>query len=347
MPAQRVEWIDFCRISTAFCVIIRHNERYGDSLYFFTDLFNYRSLIFFFFLMAGYFTHRADKGQLVDWQRAKRLILPYLFWAAFATLVLLPQLYLPEIQAGNWSWLTPTLLLREMGLTSWTYWDLSNVPLWFMKTLILLAFFSPLLQRLPLKATLGLILICFAANDVLCHADPETAEKNGYDGVEWLPFRLYESTLALGFYAGGLLIRRYADTKQLTAFVQGYAWMPVLASLILLPCVYHWHFQPPIQSSALVLLGVATTMSIGVLFERYLPRICAFVARAGKAAFFVYVTHYILLKGMKMIFTGQYRGALSRELALYTPFLILLVSLSFYWLLKRFCPRFMRVFCLA
>lgn len=347
MPAKRVEWIDFCRIYAAFCVIVRHNERYAESFYFFSDLFNYRSLIFFFFLIAGYFTHRAEKGKLVDWQRTKHLLWPYLFWAAFAVCALMPLLHLPEIEAGDWKWLTFGLFVREMGLASWTYWDLSNVPLWFLKTLIIFAFVSPLLQRLPLKAMLGVILFCFAANDVLCHADPATAEQNGYEGVEWLPFRLYESTLALGFYAGGLLIRRYADTGQLTAFMRAYAWMPVVASIILLPGVYYWHFQPPVRSSALVLLGVATTMSIGVLFERFLPRVCSFVARGGRAAFFVYVTHYILLKCMKMVCTGNYRGTLSREEALYAPWLILAVSLGVYCLLKRFFPRFMRLFCLS
>lgn len=347
MPVKRVEWIDFCRIYAAFCVIVRHNERYDESFYFFSDLFNYRSLIFFFFLMAGYFTHRAGEGCWVDWRRSARLLWPYLFWAAFAACTMLPLLYLPEIQEGNWKWLTPSLFISEMGLTSWTYWDLSNVPLWFLKTLIIFAFVSPLLQRLPLKAMLGLILFCFAANDVLCHADPATAEKNGYEGVEWLPFRLYESTLALGFYAGGLLIRRYADTGQLTEFVRAYAWMPILASLILLPGVYYWHFNPPIQSSALVLLGVATTIGIGVLSEMHLPRVCSLVARGGKAAFFVYVTHYLLLKCMKMICTGTYRGTLPQDVALYAPWLILAVSLGAYYLLKRFCPRFMRVFCLS
>lgn len=101
--------------------------------------------------------------------------------------------------------------------------------------------------------------------DVLCESDPETAAHYKHRGVTWLPFRLYESVLALGFYAGDLLLRRYVNAEQLTTLVRSYAWLPVLGALALLPAVYYWGFYPPVQSSSLVLLGVATTLSIGSL----------------------------------------------------------------------------------
>ena len=173
------------------------------------------------------------------------------------------------------------------------------MPLRFLRALILLALVSPLLQRLKTKPLLCLVLICFAASDVLCESDPETAAHYKRRGVTWLPFRLYESVLALGFYAGGLLLRRYVNAEQLTAFMRSYAWLPVLGALALLPAVYYWGFYPPVQSSALVLLGVATTMSIGRLCEQHLPRFCHFVAQWGPAAFIVYVTHYLLLECLR------------------------------------------------
>ena len=347
MAGQRIEWIDFCRVYTAFFVIVRHCDRHYGFPAYVIDLFNYRSLIFFFFLMAGYFTHAARPGQWLDWARTRRLLPPYLFWTLISLLALQPLMHLEQVCRGDWSWLTPLMALKEAGLHSWCYWDYSNVPLWFLRTLLLLALVSPLLQRLKTKPLLCLVLICFAASDVLCESDPETAAHYKRRGVIWLPFRLYESVLALGFYAGGLLLRRYVNAEQLTTLVRSYAWLPVLGALALLPAVYYWGFYPPVQSSSLVLLGVATTLSIGCLCERYLPRFCHFVAQWGPAAFFVYVTHYILLEWLRTLLTGRYGGSLSVLQAAWAPFVILAASLALYALLCRLAPGFMRLFALA
>ena len=347
MPGKRIEWIDFCRIYTAFCVIVRHCDRHYGYFAYVADLFNYRSLIFFFFLMAGYFTHYAAPGQWLDWARARRLLWPYVFWTLISVFTLVPLMHLDGIAAGHWEWLTPLTPLREMGLLSWCYWDYSNVPMWFLRTLIILALVSPLLQRLPLKVMLGLILFCFAASDVLCEVDMETAAHYKRHGVSWLPFRLYESVLALGFYGAGLLIRRYASGEQLTAWVRSYAWVPILGALLLLPAVYDWGFYPPVQSSALVLLGVACTIGIGSLCARYLPRVCHWVSQWGSAAFFVYVTHYLVLQSLRVIITGEYGGKLTPLQAAIAPWGILIFCLALYCLLMRLCPRFMRIFALA
>ena len=347
MAAKRIEWIDFCRVYTAFCVIVRHCDRHYGYFPYIADLFNYRSLIFFFFLMSGYFTHSAAPGQWLDWGRTRRLLWPYLFWTLLAAVTMVPLQHAGAIAGGDWSWASPLIPLREMGVLSWCYWDYSNVPLWFLRTLIILSLISPLLQRLPLKAMLGLILICFAASDVLCEADPETAAYYKRGGVGWLPFRLYESVMALGFYATGLLVRRYASGEQLTAWVRSYAWLPVLGALALLPAVYSWGFYPPVQSSALVMLGVATTLGIGSLCEQYLPRVCSAVARWGQAAFFVYVTHYLLLHCLRVAVTGSYDGSLTPAQAMVAPWLILALSLALYSLLIRLFPRFMQVIAMA
>lgn len=347
MAATRIAWIDFCRIYTAFFVIVRHCDRHYGFPAYVIDLFNYRSLIFFFFLMAGYFTHYAEPGRWLDWTRTRKLLLPYLFWTLITLITMQPLMHVGDIAAGQWGWLSPLLPLREMGLLSWCYWDYSNVPLWFLRTLLLLALVSPLLQKLPLKAMLALILFTFAASDVLCESDPETAAHYKARGITWLPFRLYESVLALGFYSAGLLIRRYASGAQLTAFMRSYAWAPVLGSLLLLPAVYFFGFYPPVQSSALVLLGVATTMSIGCLCEQHLPRLCHRVAQWGQAAFFVYVTHFMALHCLRFILTGEYSGALTPLQAAIAPWVILIFCLALYSLLMRLCPSFMRTFALA
>lgn len=347
MPAKRIEWIDFCRIYTAFCVIVRHCDRHYGFPAYIADLFNYRSLIFFFFLMAGYFTHRAATTQWVDWQRTKKLLCPYLFWTLISIVALQPLMHLPELLSGNLGWLSPRLLFSETGLASWCYWDFSNVPLWYLRTLLIFSFVSPLLQRMPSKAMLGVIIILFAASDVLCQVDCETAASHRTHGIAWLPFRLYESVLALGFYLIGVLVRRYADGEQFTAFVRSYAWIPVLGALFLLPVVLLTGFYPPVQSSALVLLGVATIISIGALCNRYLPGFCSWAAQWGPAAFFVYVTHFILLRWLRVIITGDYSGHFTPLQASIIPWGILAALLATYTLLMRLCPRLMQILALA
>lgn len=347
-PSTRIEWIDFCRVWTAFFVVLRHVDRPYGSFNYIIDLFNYRSLIFFFFLAAGYFTHKAAAGQWLDWKRTRTLLVPYIFWTAVASIILLqPMMHWSQTLAGNFAWFKWELIPREMGLLNWCYWDFDNVPLWFLRTLILLALFSPLLQRLPSKLLLVLVLLSFACSDVFCARDAETAASHKSWRVGWLPFRLYESILALGFYSLGLWIRRHADFARFTAFVREYAWAPVLAALLLLPAVYCFGFYPPVQSSALVLLGGSCTMAIGALCERYLPRLTHAVVALAPASFFIYVTHYIVLHALRLALTGSYGGRFTELQCLYMPFVILAICSALFFLLRCFCPWFVRFFALA
>lgn len=362
MPKERIQWIDFCRVYTAFFVIVRHVDRWfdstGPSLNYMADLFNYRSLIFFFFLMSGYFCRPAEPGQWLAWGRARQLLWPYLFWTLFGMLIIC----LPEALNGHWGWLSLQNVAGQLGLTSWCYWNYTNVPLWFLRTLLLLSLISPLLQKMPLKVLAVMTLLCLAASDVLCNVDGEACESHhrqlccsGCDSSlpyqpheqAWLPFRTYESVLALGFFCGGIALRRCCSMENMTDFLTRYAWLPVAGSLLLLFPVLTWCFYPPVQSAALVSLGVLTILSIGCLCRRYLPRVCRAVAALGPASFFIYVTHYLILLWLRYAVTGSMHGALSREFSYVAPFLILGISLALYAVLKKLFPRFMRVIALS
>lgn len=142
-------------------------------------------------------------------------------------------------------------------------------------------------------------------------------------------------------------MRRYADFARFTAFVRSYAWAPVVAALLLLPLVYSFGFYPPVQSSALVLLGVSCTMGIGALCEQYLPRFCAAVVRLAPAAFFIYVTHYIVLHALRLAITGSYGGKFTEMQCLYMPLVILAICSGLFFLLQRFFPRTMRVLAMS
>ena len=142
-------------------------------------------------------------------------------------------------------------------------------------------------------------------------------------------------------------IRRYADFERFTAFVRSYAWAPVLAALLLLPAVYAFGFYPPVQSSALVLLGVSCTMGIGALCEQYLPRFTRAVVWLAPASFFIYVTHYIVLHALRLVLTGSYGGKFTQNQCLYMPLVILAICSALFFLLRRFFPRAMRLLALT
>lgn len=349
---HRVVRIDFCRIATAFCVIVRHSDRPVGSLPFLADLLNYRSLVFFFFLMAGYFTSQPREGERLGIRRALRLLWPYLFWGMVAFYIIMPFTSVIDLTTAEGILQTARVIghsfYRAFGLHSWHYFDLYNVPLWFLRVLIVLSLAAPLLWKLTSKAMVTLILICFAGSDVLCFADAETALSVGspHHAISGLPFRLYESVLALGFFCGGLLMRRHLNIVRLTSLLTEQAWLPIVAALAMLPAVYYCNFVPPIMSSALVALGVACNMSVGCLCMKYLPKLCTFVAAWGPAAFFVYVTHYPLLELYKQLLADTPIGSGTAQ-SMLAPWILLIFCLILYRALMRVAPRFMRIFALS
>ncbi len=114
-----------------------------------------------------------------------------------------------------------------------------------------------------------------------------------------------------------------------------------------LPLVYSFGFYPPVQSGALVLLGVSCTMGIGALCEQYLPRFCRAVVALAPASFFIYVTHYIVLHALRLAITGSYGGKFTETQCLYMPLVILAICSGLFFLLRRFCPAFLRAVALT
>lgn len=349
---SRVIWIDFCRVYTAFWVVVRHTDRPVDSIAYLGDLFNYRSLIFFFFLMAGYFTHQPQKGEWLGIRRALQLLWPYLFWGVVAFYMIMPVTSAFDFTSVEGIQESIRIIghsfYRALGIHSWAYYDLYNVPLWFLRVLMVLSLIAPLLCRIPGKILSVLVLFCFAASDILCFVDAETAHTVGAGGhaVSGLPYRLYESVLALGFFSGGILLRRFMSSDKLTDLLMEYAWAPVLAAVLLFPAVHFWHFSPPIMSSALVLVGVLCNMSTGCLAQKYLPRFSQYVASWGTAAFLIYVMHFPLLTVYRDVFAGTPLASGAAQ-SLLAPLVIVVFVLALYRVLKVISPWFLRVFALS
>lgn len=334
-------WIDFCRVYTACFVVLRHSYCRSGTLGYYADLFNYRALIFFFFLAAGYFTHtNSTEKQVFNFKRFGQLLRAYLFWTLVGFVVIYTAMGAAQggIQLPSFAG-----FMEGMGLyPCWPHSFPLNVPLWFLKALMLLALFSPLLTRLKTHVLITLCLACMSMSDILATVDP--LDRTSERVAEWLPQRTYESVLALAFFCAGILIRRHAGADRLTRFLRKNAWWPLVASLAMFPAVRLWGFNPPCRSSVLVALSVMTIMGISVLVEKYLPSVFRQVAKWGTAAFFIYVTHYFILTLYCMLEAENAGTAWQNMRAVVMPAATIATSLLLFVLLKRFCPGFMQMF---
>ena len=88
-------------------------------------------------------------------------------------------------------------------------------------------------------------------------------------------------------------------------------------------------------------------MGIGALCEQYLPRFCSAVTSLAPAAFFIYVTHYLVLHALRLALTGSYGGAFTETQCLYMPLVILGICSALFFALRRFFPRTMQVLALC
>ena len=332
----RVVWIDFCRVLTAFYVVIRHSDRAWDSLYMF-DKFNYRSLVFIFFFLSGYFS-RPRSGTWLDWSRAWQLAKPWLLWAAVGLCVLLPYYHHQALEHGDFSSLSPAAVAQGLGLTDWNYFAAYNVPLWYLRTLILLALFAPILGKLSSKWLVVLICAACAVHNLTYYPDASQPD--------WMPFRTYESVLAAGVFALGMLVRRHADMRKFTAFMEQAAWAPVIASLAVFYMVYEWQYDPA-ASCALIALGGLTVMSTSILVVRYFPRFAARVAAYGLAVFLVFVVHYIIQQPVKEQLIEYFGEPVPQIITILTPVAVMTLCLLLYRAIARWLPQYLELLCLV
>ncbi len=335
MPSSRIQWIDFCRVWTAFFVIVRHTQAPEGSFFFLADLFNYRSLIFFFFFASGLFS-KSEKNPTVgggyrylDIRRAGQILAMFAFWSLFGAVLLSPLHYQEIWSQGEIVW---RRVLSAMGIT-WAFgW---NVPLWFLRVLLVLALFAPVLHRLSNRLLVVFVIGMLAAGEVFCIE----AWEEGGNACRLVPYRMYESLYAWAFFAGGILLRRTIGIGGLTEFLQKSGWLIILFALALFVPVRLWGLMPPCQSGMLVMLGVGTILSIGCLVEMYAPRVCSYVASWGPAAFFIYVTHYIIISYVKWLWNYLFDWGITGSLLV--PVITLILSCIIFVIMRRFCPLLM------
>lgn len=313
----------------------------------FADELTYRGLIFLFFFLSGYFVHGRSGatgiGRYLDVARFTQLLWAYLLWSMIGVLLLVPLGNFDSIAAGDFGFVSVSAFCEWMGFSPFGLHSYPlDVPLWFLKNLMILALVSPLLFRMNLKAMAMLILFSLTCSEIVVTVDIGDHSKDF--GIEAIPPRTYENLMSVGFFCGGIIVRRVFSKEAFERFVREYAWLPVICALLLFPMVHFWGFQPPCRSSVLVAVSIMMIMSISVLCEKYFPTIFRHIAEYGPAMMFIYVTHYIVLQYLEAIMPRSRSFIVCNLQEMLLPVIAVGICLAFYHVLKAWFPAFMERF---
>lgn len=136
--------------------------------YFVTEMISHnlaKIAVCWFFVFSGYFfflkfdgNRMESKWVLEKWRnRVRTLLLPYLIWNLLAILAIMIKSWLcVKVGLGEdeqMAW------VREGDVLSWLWGSRANFPLWYMRDLMILSLFAPMLFYLLKNAKTGLIVV--------------------------------------------------------------------------------------------------------------------------------------------------------------------------------------------
>ena len=267
----------------------------------------------YFFLISGYFFFKGNyykKGEYTNMikKKSNSLLLPFVLWNVVGLFWLLA--YRPELVGG-----TPIEWLRNLAISQW------YGALWYVRDLMIMMLFVPLYQW---------ALIC---NDkyrkwVLLVI---------YIGLFWwwkpVDCNLLSTEGCFFFFMGGIVS---GHEKWLEYKIGNAQYLILLISWL---CLYLFGIQESLfWYKAHILVGVIV-MWQSLLRVRCKPD--GFLMSVAPMAFFVYVTHYYVIKGMKVatasIWPGNSYVALFAFLIYPIITFVVLVGVGVIW--KRYFPQ--------
>lgn len=289
-----------------------------------------------FFLMSGFlFFWRVPEWSKVVFvskfkKRFRSLVVPYLFWitltiALFAGMHLfLPSMINPDFEN-----------VPQWGMAQYlaAYWDGSggfpiSYPLWFLRNLIVMVYLAPLfyliIYKMGVMRWLGLMATAV-----------------------WYFTNSSGTSMGLFYFYSGILLA-YSIDKNL---IGGGSSMRIIsavslvafASLIVLLMVRD--DLPSVMNDVLRLTG---TIGMIGLFMNFTEKGMNLPKKLGESSFFIYLYHALPLMVLSRVLVKVLHPASAMSwIALYfvNYFLIILIGISLYIILKRILPRFTAFIC--
>lgn len=344
------------RIPLAICVVFIHFDIYNDNFIFYRDVVGKPEWVelvvrFFsnilpsvavplFFLFSGFlFFYGKDFNRSIYQHkilsRARSLLIPYLLWNLIAIVKEYATNY-THIEELNLSWYNILMsfidIYQHEGIVKRCSFDGAfypiDLPLWFVRDLIIVVFFTPIIYWVILKCKIYSVL-CLGFINVLYNIF-FSSPNNGWPG---------QLICAFFFFAWGAY---YSINRQ--DFVM------VFRKVRLAPFIYvclligdllitSGDIVRTLIHQLQVLFGIITFVYMASLFNNQINKWLV-VSNSG---FFIFALHY-LIRGHIGIIMESLLSAPSNPvtvLAFYflTPIVICVVCIAIYQITKRFFPR--------
>ncbi len=280
--------------------------------------------------ISGYLLFRRgletfDYGKTIR-TKARTVMLPFLLWnLAFLALVYIAQLkaigfgYLPDvIDASPREWLSLAFALEGLPI---------NVPLYFLRDLMLCILLSPLLAWLIKRYPLPTLFVLFAY------------------AVLPLPNGIFlKKSILFGFSAGIYLSLYRIDVKRFDAHARWIAAIFLAVAVALSLVLYQTGPEFPVWvdmlRSLVALSGILGSWAISALLVR--TRLGERLTRTGGLSFFIFCAHYPLLILFWMIWNRT--GIADYRLFYFvSPVITIALLVAAHGFAKRMAPGFTAV----
>ena len=291
-----------------------------------------RMAVPFFFFVSGYFFFKSGALTLRSYidklkRRARTLLLPYMMWnLVYVLLYFATQMFLPSYTSGR------NKLVVEYSFTDWlnVFWvhcDGMPIcgPLWFLRDLMLVILFAPLLYFM-LKKFKAFTLVLFAV--LYLYWPIETDPSIPFFAAFYFSFGAWFSLRGVDF---AVMFSRHrwslAAVCLILAVIEVVRWRSGV------DCFY--------EVRELFVL-VEMMMVIGFVAHHISNKRTPLVAASAGGAFFVFAFHSMpLVLARKLWVTLLPINELSLIVGLFVlPLLISAIGVGMYWLVRRYCAKF-------
>ncbi len=283
-------------------------------------------IVMFFFFLSGYFM-KATNGWFAV-KRAWQLFISMCLWCLIGYFCFGAIWQYQANQAVDlWTLLISPEIFGIIG-TFYTFGTPGSMDLWFLKVLVSLTFFSPLLMRLKTPTLLASI-VAFFLLALLQKMLPASA-------VEQVPYFL-KCWVLFALFGLGIVVRRYVVRPEQLRVMIGYVW-----GYILIFCAVYLFFEvygaPRLMNVAQYfarILGVLYIFSLAYAIQKFLPRFASWFSQYGVSVFFIYMVQEILVMWSKVYFSFH---PINKHVYTLVPFMILGVCIILFCLILRLWP---------
>lgn len=289
-----------------------------------------------FFLISGYlFFKNLEQWDKKVWlgkmkRRFHTLLIPYILWNLLGIAYLFVSPYFgAETQ-------TPGSLLSFFQENGWLrlFWDSyhgmpANSPLWFVRDLIVINIFSPLVfafVKYTRQYGLCLLALLFVLNI-------------------WIPLTGF-SAIGFFFYSVGAFFAIFSRSIAETfSKVRWLSYGGAIALLAISTAVFGRHWSAEYILRIFQIFGVVAAFNLASNLMRSSDNLNS---RLSESSFFIYASHIVLLSGVTFFLSKAIPSTAEVLLAvkyLLSAAITVTICEGVYQLLKRICPRFLSFIC--